>query len=91
VVNREQPRLFWHQSKPANAKFDLTLLREKKGKPRVQITVDCSQGGRSPFRLAKWSDSKSQWPVLPGLVRNAGWFVPPGQSIPGTGARMTKK
>jgi hypothetical protein len=42
VTTREQPSLFWFQSKPADAKFELTLLQENKPKPIVQVTVDRS-------------------------------------------------
>jgi len=42
VTTQEQPSLFWFQSKPANAKFELTLLQENKAKPLIQIMVDRS-------------------------------------------------
>ena len=42
MTTQEQPSLFWFQSKPANAKFELTLLQENKAKPLVQVTVDGS-------------------------------------------------
>ena len=42
VTTREQPSLFWFQSKPADAKFELTLLQENKVKPLVQVTVERS-------------------------------------------------
>jgi len=38
----EQPSLFWFQSKPAEAKFELTLLQENKVKPLVQVLVERS-------------------------------------------------
>src|SRR5689334_6481862 len=38
----EQPSLFWFQSKPANARFELTLLQENKAKPIVQVSIDRS-------------------------------------------------
>jgi hypothetical protein len=38
----EQPSLFWFQSKPANARFELTLLQENKVKPLVQFSVERS-------------------------------------------------
>src|SRR5687768_15026805 len=37
TTTREQPSLFWYQSKPAPAKFELTLLQEKTIKPLVQV------------------------------------------------------
>lgn len=42
VTTQEQPSLFWFQSKPADAKFELTLLQENKVKPLVQVTVERS-------------------------------------------------
>ena len=42
VTTREQPSLFWFQSKPADAKFELTLLQENKVNPLVQVTVERS-------------------------------------------------
>jgi hypothetical protein len=42
VTTMEQPSLFWFQSKPANAKFELTLLQENKAKPLVQFSVERS-------------------------------------------------
>ena len=53
VTTQEQPSLFWYQSKPANAKFELTLLQEKKIKPLVQVTVDrSSKAGIQRLKLA---------------------------------------
>lgn len=53
VTTQEQPSLFWYQSKPANAKFELTLLQEKKVKPLVQVTVDrSSTAGIQRLKLA---------------------------------------
>ena len=42
MTTLEQPSLFWFQSKPANAKFELTLLQENKVKPLVQFSVERS-------------------------------------------------
>src|SRR5262249_51817741 len=42
VTTQEQPSLFWFQSKPAEAKFELTLLQENKVKPLVQVMVERS-------------------------------------------------
>ncbi len=42
VTTQEQPSLFWFQSKPADAKFELTLIQENKIKPIVQVQVDRS-------------------------------------------------
>jgi len=42
VTTQEQPSLFWFQSKPADAKFELTLLQDNKVKPLVQVLVERS-------------------------------------------------
>jgi hypothetical protein len=42
LTTQEQPSLFWFQSKPADAKFELTLLQENKVKPILQVTVERS-------------------------------------------------
>jgi hypothetical protein len=42
LTTKEQPSLFWYQSKPAKAKFELTLLQENKAKPLVQVTAEQS-------------------------------------------------
>jgi hypothetical protein len=42
MTTLEQPSLFWFQSKPADAKFELTLLQENKAKPLLQVTVQRS-------------------------------------------------
>ena len=42
LTTQEQPSLFWYQSKPAKAKFELTLLQENKPKPLVQVTAERS-------------------------------------------------
>jgi len=53
ITTLEQPSLFWFQSKPANAKFELTLLQENKAKPLVQFTVErSSKAGIQRLKLA---------------------------------------
>ncbi|SRR5258706_11735462 len=42
LTTQEQPSLFWYQSKPAAARFELTLLEENKVKPLLQIKIDRS-------------------------------------------------
>lgn len=42
LTTQEQPSLFWYQSKPAKAKFELTLIQENKAKPLVQVTAERS-------------------------------------------------
>src|SRR5262245_30730946 len=42
VTTQQQPSLFWFQSRPADARFELTLLQEKKVKPIVQVSMERS-------------------------------------------------
>jgi len=42
VTTQEQPSLFWFQSKPADAKFEVTLLQGNKIKPIRQVLVERS-------------------------------------------------
>lgn len=49
----EQPSLFWFQSQPGDAKFELTLLQENKVKPLVQVKVERStKAGIQRLKLA---------------------------------------
>ena len=53
VTTKEQPSLFWFQSKPADAKFELTLLQENKPKPLVQVKIDrSSKAGIQRLKLS---------------------------------------
>jgi hypothetical protein len=53
VTTREQPSLFWFQSKPADAKFELTVLQENQVRPLVQVKVERStQAGIQRLKLA---------------------------------------
>jgi hypothetical protein len=53
TTTQEQPSLFWFQSQPADAKFELTLLQEKQVKPLVQVKVaQASQAGIQRLKLA---------------------------------------
>jgi hypothetical protein len=53
VTTQEQPSLFWYQSKPADAKFELTLLQENKVKPLVQVMIERSaKAGIQRLRLS---------------------------------------
>jgi hypothetical protein len=53
TTTQEQPSLFWFQSKPAEAKFELTLLEQKKVKPLVQVKVDrASKAGIQRLNLS---------------------------------------
>jgi hypothetical protein len=50
----EQPSLFWYQSKPADARFELTLLQENKAKPIVQVSIDrSSKAGIQRLKLSE--------------------------------------
>lgn len=42
LTTQAQPSLFWFQSKPAEMKFELTLLEENQARPLVQFTVERS-------------------------------------------------
>lgn len=54
VTTHEQPSLFWFQSKPADAKFELTLLQENKVNPLVQVMVERStKAGIQRMKLAE--------------------------------------
>jgi hypothetical protein len=53
TTTQEQPSLFWFQSKPANARFELTLLQDNKVKPLVQVQVDrAGKAGVQRLKLA---------------------------------------
>jgi hypothetical protein len=52
-TTQEQPSLFWFQSRPATAKFELTVLEENNVKPLVQFSVDRpSTSGIQRLRLS---------------------------------------
>ena len=54
VTTSEQPSLFWFQSKPADAKFELTLLQENKVKPLVQVLIErSSKAGIQRLKLSE--------------------------------------
>ena len=63
VTTREQPSLFWFQSKPADAKFELTLLQENKVNPLVQVTVERST--KAGIQRMKLSDHGVK--LVPGV------------------------
>jgi len=44
LTTQEQPSLFWYQSQPAKAKFELTLIEDNKPKPIVQVEMDRAAG-----------------------------------------------
>jgi len=61
LTTQEQPSLFWFQSKPANAKFELTLLQENKAKPIVQVNLD--QAAKAGIQRLKLSDQGAKLAV----------------------------
>ncbi len=63
VTTQEQPSLFWFQSKPAEAKFELTLLQENKVKPLVQVLVERST--KAGIQRLKLSDHGAK--LAPGV------------------------
>lgn len=53
LTTQEQPSLFWYQSKPAKARFELTLIEQDKTKPVFAVNVDrASNAGIQRLRLA---------------------------------------
>jgi len=63
VTTQEQPSLFWFQSRPADAKFEMTLLQENKAKPLVQVTVERS--AKAGIQRLKLSDHNVK--LAPGV------------------------
>ncbi len=63
LTTQEQPSLFWFQSKPANAKFELTLLQDNKVKPLVQVLVERST--KAGIQRLKLSDHGAK--LAPGV------------------------
>src|SRR5215831_4417297 len=54
LTTQAEPSLFWYQSKPANAKFELTLLQDNKVKPLVQVEMDrSSKAGIQRLKLSR--------------------------------------
>jgi hypothetical protein len=54
TTTQEQPSLFWYQSKPSDAKFELTLLQPNKVKPLMQVKMD--RAGKAGIQRLKLSD-----------------------------------
>jgi hypothetical protein len=50
----EQPSLFWRQSKASPAKFELTVIQEKRIKPLLRMTLDSAS--RTGIQRVKLSD-----------------------------------
>lgn len=69
LTTQEQPSLFWHQSKPADVEFELTLLQENKIEPLIHVNVKKSvKAGIQRLILAKHDvkldmDVEYQWVV----------------------------
>ena len=63
ITTQEQPSLFWFQSKPAKAKFELTVLEEKKVKPIVQVTIE--RAAKAGIQRLKLSDYNAK--LTPGV------------------------
>ncbi|MCI0541613.1 MAG: DUF928 domain-containing protein, partial [Verrucomicrobiales bacterium] len=63
MTTQEQPSLFWFQSRPADAKFELTLLQEKKAKPIVQVSMERS--GKAGIQRLKLSEHGAK--LSPGV------------------------
>jgi hypothetical protein len=53
TTTQEQPSLFWFQSRPAEARFELTLLQQNKVKPLIQVKAErASKAGIQRLRLS---------------------------------------
>ena len=53
LTTQEQPSLFWYQSKPAQARFELTLIEPGTTKPVLQVKVDrAASAGIQRLRLS---------------------------------------
>ena len=53
ITTQEQPSLFWYQSKPANAMFELSVLQDNKVDPIVHVRVERStRAGIQRFKLS---------------------------------------
>ncbi len=69
LTTRAQPSLFWFQSKPAKARFELTVVEPKKAKPLVSLTSpDADKAGIHRIKLARYKielqpDVAYEWSV----------------------------
>jgi len=69
LTTQSQPSLFWFQSKPAKAKFELTVVEPKKPKPLVSLTApEADKPGIHRVKLAKYKvelqpDVAYEWSV----------------------------
>ncbi len=55
LTTRDQPVLFWYQSKPANAKLELTLIQPGTPKPLMVVVSPSARPGIHRIRLANHS------------------------------------
>ena len=63
LTTQEQPSLLWYQSKPAQAKFELTLLEENKPKPLLQVKANGN--GQAGIQRIKLSEHNVK--ITPGV------------------------
>lgn len=69
LTTQAQPSLFWFQSKPAKAKFELTVVEPKKAKPLLSLTSpDADKPGIHRIKLARYKielqpDIPYEWSV----------------------------
>ena len=69
LTTQAQPSLFWFQSKPSKAKFELTVVEPKKPKPLVSLTSpDADKPGIHRIKLARYKvelqpDVTYEWSV----------------------------
>lgn len=69
LTTQAQPSLFWFQSKPAKAKFELTVVEPKKPKPLLSLTAhEADKPGIHRVKLAKYKielqpDVAYEWSV----------------------------
>ena len=69
VTTQAQPSLFWFQSKPAKAKFELTVVEPKKPKPLLSLAaLQADKPGIHRVKLAKYKvelqpDVAYEWSV----------------------------
>jgi hypothetical protein len=69
LTTQAQPSLFWFQSRPVNAKFELTVVEPKKPKPLVSLTSpDADKPGIHRIKLARYNvelqpDITYEWSV----------------------------
>jgi len=63
LTTQDQPSLFWFQSKPANARFELTLLQDNKIKPLIDVKVE--RAAKAGIQRLKLADQRVK--LVPGV------------------------